>query len=71
MRWMVYMSQTCGTSVEDVHKMTTDALESSDNAALGDINLEAVEMVAMAQTVGTSNRKNISLWLVEIICADQ
>ena len=57
MRWMVYISQTCGTSVEDVHKMTTEAMESSDNEALGAIKVEAVEMVSMTQTVGTSTEK--------------
>ena len=52
MRWLVYMKQTCGTSVEDVHKMTMDAMESSDNPALGAVKVEAVENVVTTQIVG-------------------
>ena len=52
MRWVVYMKQTCGTSVEDVHKMTTEAMESSDNPALGAVKVEAVDSVAMTQIIG-------------------
>ena len=49
MKWVSYMKQTCGTSVEDVHKMTMDAMESSDNPA---VKVEAAESVAMTQTIG-------------------
>ena len=52
MHWLVYMKQTCGTSVEDVHKMTMDAMESSDNPALGAVKVEAVENVVTTQIVG-------------------
>ena len=52
MRWVAYMRQTCGTSVEDVHKMTMDAMESSDNPALGAVKVEAIESVVIAQIVG-------------------
>ena len=57
MRWVTYMKQTCGTSVEDVHKMTTEAIESSKNPALGTIKVEAVESVAMTRTLG-----NVYFW---------
>ena len=46
------MAQPCGTSVEDVHRMATNAIESSDNAALGTVSVEAVESVSMARIVG-------------------
>ena len=52
MRWVIYMRQTCGTSVEDVHKMTMEAMESSDNPALGAVNVEAVDSVAVILTIG-------------------
>ena len=52
MKWVSYMKQTCGTSVEDVHKMTTDAMESSDNPELGAVKVEAIDSVAMTQTIG-------------------
>ena len=53
---MIYMAQPCGTSVEEVHRMTTDAVESSNNAALGAVSVEAVESVSMARIVGKSVR---------------
>ena len=49
---MIYMAQPCGTSVEEVHRMTTDAIESSNNAALGAVSVKAVESVSMARIVG-------------------
>ena len=52
MRWMSYMKQACGTSVEDVHKMMTDVMEGADVAALGTVIMEAVESVSMAQIMG-------------------
>ena len=52
MEWMIYMSQPCGTSVAEVHKMTTEALESSNNVELGAVEVEAVESVSTAQIVG-------------------
>ena len=52
MRWISYMKQACGTSVEDVHKMMTDVMESTDDEALGAIIMEAVESVSMAQVMG-------------------
>ena len=52
MRWLVYMKQTCRTSVEDVHKMTMDAVESSDNPALGAVKVEAIDSVAVTRTIG-------------------
>ena len=56
LQWMIYMAQPCGTSVEEVHRMTTDAVESSNNAALGAVSVEAVESVSMARIVGKSVR---------------
>ena len=50
------MAQPCGTSVEEVHRMTTDAVESSNNVALGAVSVEAVESVSMARIVGKSVR---------------
>ena len=65
MRWLVYMRQTCGTSVEDVHKMTVDAMESSDNPALMAVNVEGIDSVAVTQTIGEQRlHKN---WWFEII----
>ena len=52
MRLVVYMKQTCGTSVEDVHKITVDALESSDNPALGAVKVEGIGSVAVTRTIG-------------------
>ena len=48
MEWMMYMTQPCGTSVEEVHQMTTDAIESS----LGAVKMESAESVSVAQIVG-------------------
>ena len=52
MEWMIYMSQPCGTSVAEVHKMTTEAIESSNNVELGAVKVEAIESVSMARIVG-------------------
>ena len=52
MRWVIYMKQTCGTSVEDVHKMTMKAMESSDSPALGATEVEGIDSVAVTRTIG-------------------
>ena len=52
MKWVSYMKQTCGTSVEDVHKMMMDTMESSGNPGLGAVKVEAIDSVAMTQTIG-------------------
>ena len=58
MKFVTYMKQTCGTSLEDVHKMTTEAIETSKNPALGTIKVDAVESVAMTRTLGKLNTEN-------------
>ena len=59
MNFVTYMKQPCGSSVEDVHKMTTEAIETSKNPALGTIKVEAVESVSMTRTLGESIRENV------------
>ena len=39
------MKQPCGTTVEDIHRITTDAIESSNSEGLGAVKFEAVESV--------------------------
>ena len=52
MQWMIYMTQPCGTTVAEVHKMTTEAIESSNNVGIGAVKVEAVESVSTAHIVG-------------------
>ena len=52
MEWMIYMAQPCGTTVADVHKMTTEAIESSSNVGLGAVKVETVESVSTNQIIG-------------------